>query len=97
MHEEAFSLSPLRTDLRVDVLLEVQLLLQGLNTVLRIHTAKHLILQLLLGITKAALQLLGKEPQEIRILGHSHFYPFKEFHQGTFRSTMSELQSKNSY
>lgn len=67
----ALSLWPLRTDLRVDILLEVQLLLQGLNAVLRVHTTKHLILQLLLGIVEAALQLLERKSQEIRILGHS--------------------------
>lgn len=37
-------------NLVVDVLLELQLLLQGLQAVLGVHSPQHLVLQLLLGI-----------------------------------------------
>lgn len=45
------------TNLSVDVLLELQLLLQGLQAVLCVHPPQHLILQLLLRIGQANVQL----------------------------------------
>lgn len=43
--------------LAVDVLLEVQLLLQGLQPVFSVHTPQHLVLQLLLGLAQRRLEL----------------------------------------
>lgn len=45
------------SDLRLEVLLKVQLLLQGLDAVLSVHPAQHLVLQLLPGVVQTALQL----------------------------------------
>lgn len=50
------------THLRVEVLLKLQLLFQGLDAVLSIHPPQHLILKLLPGIAQTGLQL-GKETQ----------------------------------
>lgn len=44
-------------NLVVDVLLELQLLLQGLQAVLGVHSPQHLILQLPLGISQVYFQL----------------------------------------
>lgn len=47
-----------QTDLRVEVLLELQLLFEGLDAILTIHPSQHLILQLLSGIGQTGVQLL---------------------------------------
>lgn len=49
-----------RSDLRVEVLLKFQLLFQSLDAILSIHPPQHLILQLLLGIGQAGIQLKKK-------------------------------------
>lgn len=54
------------TNLGVDVLLELQLLLQGLQAVLCIHPPQHLVLQLLLCIGKAAVQLGEKTEKRLK-------------------------------
>lgn len=48
------------TDLGRDVLLELQLLLQGLQAVLGVHSPQHLVLQLLLHVGQADVQLGDK-------------------------------------
>lgn len=45
------------SDLRVEVLLKLQLLFEGLNAILSVHPPQHLILQLLLGIAQTGVQL----------------------------------------
>lgn len=49
-----------RSDLRLEVLLKFQLLFQSLDAILSIHPPQHLILQLLLGIGQAGIQLKKK-------------------------------------
>lgn len=51
-------------NLVVNVLLELQFLLQGLQAVLGIHSPQHLILQLPLGITIVDVQLGGRTEEE---------------------------------
>lgn len=51
-------------NLVVNVLLELQFLLQGLQAVLGIHSPQHLILQLPLGITVVDVQLGGRTEEE---------------------------------
>lgn len=46
-----------QTDLRVEVLLELQLLFEGLDAILTIHPSQHFILQLLSGICQTGVQL----------------------------------------
>lgn len=46
-----------QTDLRVEVLLELQLLFEGLDAILTINPSQHLILQLLSGIGQTGVQL----------------------------------------
>lgn len=60
----AFGLTEL---LAVDVLLEVQLLLQGLQPVLSIHSSQHLILKLLLGLAQGCLELGHLPPQVMQL------------------------------
>lgn len=48
------------SDLRMEVLLKLQLLFQGLYAVFSIHPPQHLILELLPGITQTGVQLRHK-------------------------------------
>lgn len=50
-----------------DVLLELQLLLQGLQAVLGVHSPQHLVLQLLLGIGQVSVQLGENRREEERM------------------------------
>lgn len=45
------------SDLRVEVLLKLQLFFQGLDAILSVHPPQHLILQLLPGIAQTGVQL----------------------------------------
>jgi hypothetical protein len=47
--------------LSVDVLLELQFFLEGLQAVLSVHSPQHLILKLLLSIAQTCLQLRDRE------------------------------------
>lgn len=49
------------TNLRVEVLLKVQLLFEGLDAILTVHPPQHLILQLLPGIGQTGVQLKKKK------------------------------------
>lgn len=55
------------TDLRVEVLLKVQLLFQGLDAVLSIHPPQHLILKLLPGISQTGLKLKDQQQRNINM------------------------------
>lgn len=63
-----------QTDLRVEVLLELQLLFERLDAILTIHSSQHLILQLLSGISQIRVQLkkTNKTPILNYILVQSH-------------------------
>lgn len=54
-------------DLRMEVLLELQLLLEGLKAILSIHPPQHLILQLLSGIRQAGVKLIRTRAQNNRL------------------------------
>lgn len=51
-------------DLRVEVLLELQLLFESLDAILSIHPPQHLVLQLLPGVAQAGVQLRKKPSQK---------------------------------
>ena len=51
----------------MEVLLEVQLLFEGLDAILSVHPPQHLILQLLLGIGQTGVQLRKEAHQELNI------------------------------
>lgn len=61
--------------LAVDVLLELELFLQRLQPVLGIHTAQHLILQLLLGLVTGAFQLWKERGCRCLLPGASLAWP----------------------
>lgn len=52
------------TDLRVEVLLKLQLLFESLDAVLSINPPQHLVLQLLLGIAQSGVQLRGAQREQ---------------------------------